>query len=329
MACCYLVDPKEMYSMTQMKKGLPHADMCNLIFRGSAKRWSPAWRWMLLYLDNHYRNIIGQEALDASLMTSQGFIVLYNKKLWKMIYATKLMGPWMKCRVSIFFLLIFLVSLIAPYNIDLSPISGPDGDYEGAPWQEQYTCTQKALYIGYIIYHGINVKTGLFSNGISTVFGLVSARHHDTASVLNMSGLNHFLIHIQRSKLYWYQLMGEVVFGMGFLEWMQSYFWAPLTPENAYCNAKLKSCRQSIEWSYGDISKIFSICDTPKAYMLAKIHMLLNSWGFAVCWLTLCNCLNDGKASGHKCFAGYHQLWKSILDFKLKLSLVKLLCSAN
>ena len=32
--------------MTRMKKGLPHTDMCNLIFGGSSKRWSPGWRWM-------------------------------------------------------------------------------------------------------------------------------------------------------------------------------------------------------------------------------------------------------------------------------------------
>ena len=49
--------------MTRMRKGLPHTDMCTLIIGGSSKRWSPAWRWMLFYLDKRCRNIIGHQGL--------------------------------------------------------------------------------------------------------------------------------------------------------------------------------------------------------------------------------------------------------------------------
>ena len=37
--------------------------MCNLIFGGSPKRWSVAWRWILFHLDNRYRDIIGHQGL--------------------------------------------------------------------------------------------------------------------------------------------------------------------------------------------------------------------------------------------------------------------------
>ena len=100
-ACCYLFDPKEMflYFIARMKKGPPHKDMCSLILGGSSKRWSPGWRWMLMYLSHHYKNIIGHQGLIHFLMTSQGFTMPYNKKLCKMIYVTTLMGPWLKYRV--------------------------------------------------------------------------------------------------------------------------------------------------------------------------------------------------------------------------------------
>jgi hypothetical protein len=76
-ACCYLFVPEEMflYFMMRMKKGLPHTDMCNLIFGGSSKRWSPGWRWMLMYLDHRYRNIMGHQGLIRFL---DNFPSFYN-----------------------------------------------------------------------------------------------------------------------------------------------------------------------------------------------------------------------------------------------------------
>jgi hypothetical protein len=67
----------------------------------------------------------------------------------------------------------------------------------------------------------------------------------------------------------------------------------------------MKKCRQAIEWSYGDLSKYFSICAHPKHNMLAKKNP------YAIQQLTvahlMCNiytCLNGDKASGHNgyCF---------------------------
>ena len=183
------------------------------------------------------------------------------------------------------------------------PFSGPDGDYVGAPRKEQYARTPRAFYTGYKKCHGIKVETVLLPNGISTVFGPVSARLHDTASVLNMSGLNQFLVQIQRNKQHRYQVMGDGVYRTGFLECVRSYFRPPLTQGQDYCNSKLKACRQSIEWSYGDISQLFAICDDPNSYMLAKRNP------YAIEQLRVChllvnihNCLNGGKASGHNMF---------------------------
>lgn len=37
--------------------------MCINIFGGHEKQWSSGFPWMLLYLDNRYRNIVGHQGL--------------------------------------------------------------------------------------------------------------------------------------------------------------------------------------------------------------------------------------------------------------------------
>ncbi len=76
------------------------------------------------------------------------------------------------------------------------PYSGPDGDYEGAPRQAQYIDAQESVYSGWKKLHGIKVETVFLPNGISTLFGPVTARQNDRGT-LNLSGLDRFLTLIQ------------------------------------------------------------------------------------------------------------------------------------
>jgi phage tail protein X len=98
------------------------------------------------------------------------------------------------------------------------PFLEPDGDYVGALRKEQYARMQQAFYTGYKKCRGIKDETMLLPNGISTVFGPVSAHLHDIASVLTMRGLNQFLTRIQRNKQHQCQVMGDGVYRAGFLE---------------------------------------------------------------------------------------------------------------
>ncbi len=224
--CYYLFDPEEifLYFMTGMKKGLPYTDMCNLIFGGSPKRWSPAWRCIFLYLDNRYRNVIGHQGLVRFLDDFPRFYSAIQHKVRQTEYRHNIDGTMNEVEGLNF--LPFDIFGFIDCSIDriCRPFSGPDGDYEGAPRKEPYARTQRAFYTGYKKCHGIKVETVLLPNGISTVFGPVSARLHDTASMLNMSGLNRFLIQIQRNRQHRYQVMGDGVYGMGFLECVRSYF---------------------------------------------------------------------------------------------------------
>ena len=66
------------------------------------------------------------------------------------------------------------------------------------------------MYTGYKKCHGIKVETVLLPNGISTVFGPVSARRQD-AGVEALSNLNQFLIWLQRG-LFWFAASGDWIF---------------------------------------------------------------------------------------------------------------------
>jgi hypothetical protein len=61
------------------------------------------------------------------------------------------------------------------------PYAGPRGNWPGAARREEYADTQQALYSGYTHRHGIRVETCFRPDGICTVFGPVSARHHDVS----------------------------------------------------------------------------------------------------------------------------------------------------
>jgi hypothetical protein len=76
------------------------------------------------------------------------------------------------------------------------PFSGMDGDYEGAPLQVQYIDAQEPVYSGWKKLCKIKVETVNLPNGMSTLFGPVTARQNDQGTI-NLSGLNRFLSLIQ------------------------------------------------------------------------------------------------------------------------------------
>ncbi len=58
---------------------------------------------------------------------------------------------------------------------------------------------QCSVYTACKKLHGIKVETVLLPNGISTVFGPVSAQIHDVGGVMLMIRLNDFLLDIQQN----------------------------------------------------------------------------------------------------------------------------------
>ena len=53
--------------MLKCRKGHSNKDICDYIFGGNASRWSYGFPWVLVYLDERYRDIIGHQGLDRFL----------------------------------------------------------------------------------------------------------------------------------------------------------------------------------------------------------------------------------------------------------------------
>ena len=149
----------------------------------------------------------------------------------------------------------------------------------------------------------------LLPNGISTVFGPISARIHDVGGIMLMSGLDDFMLDIQQN-MPWapYSVFGDSTYNAQHLQCTRSYYrlLAPgvaLTPHQELCNTRIKPPRQMIELSYGEIEGIFQICTQPHILKLAQIvpyaqeqlhvcHLLSNIYAW----------LNGNKASSHMKF---------------------------
>ena len=97
-------------------------------------------------------------------------------------------------------------------------MSGTDGDYDGTPRKALGNVVQRAVYTGYKKCHGLKVETVLLPNGISTLFGPTSARIHDVGSVLQMSGLDAFLVEIEQGKPEVYCAFGDSTYNAGYLQ---------------------------------------------------------------------------------------------------------------
>ena len=63
-------------------------------------------------------------------------------------------------------------------------MSGPAGDYIGAPRRPGQYHIQRSVYTRYKKFHGIKVENVLLPNGIITLYGPVSARIHDLDNFL-------------------------------------------------------------------------------------------------------------------------------------------------
>ena len=97
-------------------------------------------------------------------------------------------------------------------------MSGPDGNYDGAPCKALGNGAQRTVYTGYKKCHGLKVEMVLLPNGISTLLGPTSTRIHDVGGLLQMSGLDAFLVEIQQGKPEVYCVFGDSTYNAGYLQ---------------------------------------------------------------------------------------------------------------
>jgi hypothetical protein len=224
---------------------------------GDKNRWTYAYPWMLKYLDKRYANIIGHQGLTRFVDDFPRFrraIEMYVQR----DHRRKLVGETMTIVPGLNFMLWDVFGFIDhTFNKISTPFSGPCGDYEGAPRKSEYADAQQAFYSGYVKDHEIKVETIFLPNGLSTLFGPVSARQAD-AGLLGMSNLNEFIVQLQRG---WFVncdgvevlfcAFGDSAFNLG-MQCIQSCYrefhcGAELDDARSKCNSAIRAARIPIE----------------------------------------------------------------------------------
>ncbi len=189
-----------------------------------------------------------------------------------------------------------------------TPFSGPRGDYEGAVRRAEFANAQQAFYTGYVKGHSIKVETVFLPNGISTLFGPVSAWQAD-AGIAAMSNLNAFLVLIQRGRFFsqvgaevLFTVFGDLAFNLGH-QCIQSCYHtvaaaAQLTDAQRCCNAAMRLARITIEKNYAMLSNLFRICAEKDGYKIAKEKPYTIEQLRVCMLLTNCYICFNGNTSG-------------------------------
>ena len=214
---------------------------------------------MICHLSLQYEGILGYGGLARFV---DQFPCFYNaieryartEKAQEQVNGTFHLIPGL--RYCPWFIFAFINCYIGRISI---PFLGPRGDCEGAAPRHEYADAQQVFYTGYCKYHGFKIESILTPDGVSHIFGPVSARPNDVA-VLRMSNLNDFLFLLQRGL--WITAGGAQViftaFGGGAhnlgLARLSSYYCAfggvPLTNNQDECNRHLRSVRITIEKNF-------------------------------------------------------------------------------
>ena len=197
--------------MTKCKTGLTNRLLCNEIFGGHQSRWSFGYPWIIFYLDSRYQDTLGNQMLHRFV---DRFPEFYNKitTLVKKTSRHHHNDNTSSDHTGLNFLPFRIFGLIdcSIYRIN-RPLSGPDGDYIGAPRKEDYPIAQRAVYTGYKKCHGIKVQTIYLPNGISCLYGPASARRPDIGptGLVQMSGVDQFLLQLQQNEPHTYFAFGD------------------------------------------------------------------------------------------------------------------------
>ena len=206
-----LFHPEELFLffMSKCKTGDTNKRLCKTVFGRHASCWSRGYPWILRYLDGRYEDIVGHQGLVRFVDQFPDFynsIQEHVRKTSTHHFNDGTAADYTGLRFLPYNIFGFIDCSIGRIN---RPYSGPDGDYIGAPRKEKYDIAQRSVYTGYKKCHGIKVETVMLPNGISTVYSPTSARIHDLSGVLQMSGVDQFLVKIQQGRAHIYSAMGD------------------------------------------------------------------------------------------------------------------------
>ena len=309
----YLIHPEEvfLFTMTKIATGWKNKAVVNMYFGAGVVKWSKAFPWALCYLDNRYRNILGYQGMTRYVHKFPKYRLRIEQYVKKDM---KRENPGVDNGYTVFpglnrmpFNIIgFIDNTIDKCSV---PHSGPRGDYAGAARKVDYDDAQQAVYSGYKRLHGIKNETVYLANGMTFMFGPVSARRNDRG-VLQMSNLGPFLTQLQDGLFaaadgteVKFGVFGDKAYNIADNDRVRSYYvetadGPPLTGDQIAVNRAMKSARMTIEKNYGMVSQIFKICHQEGELKLAKSNAYACEQLRVCHLLTNCYiCLNGDQGS--------------------------------
>ena len=140
---------------------------------------------------------------------------------------------------------------------------GPTRDGVNAPRNDPLI--HRAWYNGWKKLRGMKWQTVDMPNGMNfNVWGSISIRHPDCVS-LEDSNLNDKLVELQLGNLMQYVIYGDSAYiYVNDSHILARHHIQPLTARQVTENKALSSCRQLIEWDYGDVGTMWALVDYKK-----------------------------------------------------------------
>ena len=122
--------------------------------------------WILKYLDERYDRTISHEKLRNYVDDFPLFYQAINHFIKKTSLCHFHDGTAVECQGMNFLPCSIFGFIDCSIDRINRPMSGPNGDYEGATHKAHGDVAQRAVYTGYKKCHGLKVETVLLPNGI-------------------------------------------------------------------------------------------------------------------------------------------------------------------
>lgn len=145
-------------------------------------------------------------------------------------------------------------------NATCRPGGGPARDGKNAPRNDPLI--QQAWYNGWKKIHGLKWQTIDLPNGMNFhVYGPISVRRNDLTSA-RWSRFNAKLDQLQANDEYKYVVYGDSAYLLVSYDFIKARHNNVInTPRQVLENRALSSCRETIEWDYGDIGRYWAFLD--------------------------------------------------------------------
>jgi len=155
-------------------------------------------------------------------------------------------------------------------NATCRPAGGPTADGRDAPRYDPLI--QQAWYNGWKKLHGMKWQTVDLPNGMNYhCWGGFSVRHNDLYS-LRHSDINEITATAQAGQLLQYFIYGDSAYcSLQNSHIRARHDYALNTMRENLENRALSSCREIIEWDYGDVGKIFPLVDYKRVLKLRSM----------------------------------------------------------